>query len=81
MYPVTQYSAVFQLNGQKPVIMQKPGVWHLPRLSVMPSFSKTTHHVFDNKVIKINMRSFNGNLQHLQCILQSSEIILIFSIR
>lgn len=62
MNPETQYSAGFQLSGQKPVIMQKLGVWHLPRLSVISSFSKKAHHVFDNKVIKINMRSCNGKL-------------------
>lgn len=33
MYPKIQYSADFQLNAQKPIIMQKPGVWHLPRLT------------------------------------------------
>lgn len=33
MYPKTQYSAGFHLKAQKLIIMQKPGVWHLPRLT------------------------------------------------
>lgn len=46
--------------------------------SVRSNFSKTSQHVFYNKVIKFDMRSGNGNLQHLKCILQGFEINNIF---
>lgn len=45
---------------------------------VRSKFSKTAQHVFYNKVIKFDMRSGNGNLQHLKCILQGFEINIFF---
>jgi len=46
--------------------------------SVRSNFSKTAQHVFYSKVIKFDMRSGNGNLQHLKCILQGFEINIFF---